>query len=139
MEKKNNKIHFYAEEYSFGEISWIRFIGQNGMKGYWAGGNEEKTKFILQQLTNTYGIDDGIKIYNAYNNALLAVSKDAQWNNKKAVLVFYEKVNDNQGDAELRTVWESKENVYGWKQGFDKKGKDVKKTTSSDETNQSIF
>lgn len=74
------------------------------MKGYWAGGNEEKTKFILQQLTNTYGIDDGIKIYNAYNNALLAVSKDAQWNNKKAVLVFYEKVNDNQGDAELRTV-----------------------------------
>lgn len=139
MERKSRKIHFYAEEYSFGDISWIRFIGQNGMKWYWAGGNEEKAKFILQQLTATYGVDGWIKIYNAYNSALLDVSRDEQRKNKKAVLVFYEKVDDNQGWAEHGASDESKENVYGWKQGFDKERKDVKKAAPMVEANQSIF
>jgi hypothetical protein len=116
MYKKNKKRYFHAEEYQSWSLSGIRFVGQDWTVGYWAGGNEHKAKFILQQLTQDYWLDSGIKIYNAYNDALLAVSKDKQRNNKKAVLVFYERVNDNKGSTMTRAVQESEIDVHSWEQ-----------------------
>lgn len=70
--KKAKKVHLCARSHP----NWIVFNHQDtgGIWMFWAGWNKEEPKFIQKKLVEKYWLEEGIAIYNKYNEALLEVA-----------------------------------------------------------------
>ena len=130
------KIYFYATEFidkNTGRKSLV-FCGQNWMRGHWAGWGPDKVNFVLEKLVSKRWTRRGIQIYQAFNDALLEVSKQKQENRNfpKWVLVMFQK------DQDENWVWEDKSNlskadedIYGGEPRLSEAWKSEEETTST--------
>ena len=89
---KRNKTYFYADVYEHSNGSkGIVFIWEDGSKIYWAGGDENRQRYIIEQLIEDYGVEVWTAIYTKYNQALLDIgTKDVppHWTFPKACLTL---------------------------------------------------
>lgn len=94
--------------------SWLVFstgTWENKLWGFRAGWPDGR--FILKQLIATYGKEDGVKIYNAYNQALLDVKDsgmagiDNNTGKPKKVwcIVLYQETNSDDNKVSLDEQW----------------------------------
>ena len=130
------KIYFYATEFvdkNTGRKSLV-FCGQNWMRGHWAGWGPDKVNFVLEKLVSKRWTKRGIQIYQAFNDALLEVSKHKQENRNfpKWVLVMFQK------DQDENWVWQVEsngnqvdENLHGSESGLSASWEGKEETTST--------
>lgn len=130
------KIYFYATEFvdkNSGRKSLV-FCGQNWMRGHWAGWGPDKVNFVLEKLVSKRWTKRGIQIYQAFNDALLEVSKHKQENRNfpKWVLVMFQK------DQDENWVWKVEsnsdqvdENLHGSESGLSASWEGKEETTST--------
>jgi len=130
------KIYFYASEFidkNTGRKSLV-FCGQNWMRWHWAGWGPDKVNFVLAKLVAKRWTKKGIQIYQAFNDALLEVSKEKQENRNfpKWVLVMFQK------DQDENWVWQVEsngnqvdENLHGSESGLQTSWEGKEETTST--------
>lgn len=123
------KTYFYADEMvdeKTGRKSLV-FYGQNKMRGHRAGWGPDNVNFVLEKLAQKRGMSKWIRIYKAFNDALLEVSKEKKehWKFPKGVLVMFENERDDnrvfngesdnevankdlhKGESRLQEAWKS--------------------------------
>ncbi len=89
---------YYSAKYQDWNILFkpVRDIYADRFTLRWAWGSKTTPNFILDKLVSLHWLDNGVSIYNDFNNALLEVSEDSIGNTNKGVLVLYSKdVNQN--------------------------------------------
>lgn len=83
----NQKIYLIAEDAD----GKVRFRNHRwDIVWYWAWGNEDQPKFIITALVNRYWLEEGVMIYEKYNQALLDIA--SLWDFKKptACITLYQ-------------------------------------------------
>ena len=101
------KTYLYANIHATAGLvfSWVMGEGKKNIWGFRAGWPDGR--FMLRQLIETYGKEDGIKIYNAYNQALLDVSNSWMvWEWIKVwSIVLYSEENPDDNNISLSEQW----------------------------------
>lgn len=110
------KTYFYASEFfdrNTGRKSMV-FIWQNNTWIHRAGGWPEKVNFVLDKLVKKRGAKRGCQIYQAFNDALLEVSKERveKRDFPKWVLVMFNKDDDYNPSKDQLTGWKVNENIH---------------------------
>ena len=131
------KVYFYATEFfdkTSGRKSLV-FCWQNGQWGHRAGWGPDKVNFVLNKLVQKRGTKRWIQIYQAFNDALLEVSKDKVEgrNFPKWVLVMFSKENENwvwQGELDSS---KTSETIYERESRLQKVREGKEETTSTTE------
>lgn len=128
------KTYFYASEF-FDKSTWRKsmvFIWQNNTWIHRAGWWPDKVNFVLAKLVAKRGKKSGCQIYQAFNDALLEVSKEKV--NKrdfpKWVLVMFQK-DENDNNVSKKFSWEVDENIHSWESRLQETWESKEETSSS--------
>lgn len=133
----NKKTYFYASTLRNKETNResLIFHWQNGMWWHRAGGGPNKVNFVLEELVKRHGKEEGISIYQKFNEALLAISKNKneKWDFPRACLVLFSKNDGNKNWERQQDVVSPSEDLHEGESRPSEIGEGKKETTSSTE------